>query len=242
MYSIAAHGDEAIAPLLALAASTKSEHTKVGVAWTVHLIGIDRRIAGRFYEKFRNAKARQALLSLLGDPQLQESVLLLLVRDPWPSDLPELFRQLATDTPHAWGFVKALDRYGIRGAPVHQTLPADVAKRGCGAQWEVNDRFGAMVRALKRSLGKQFVVDQDLHAPPRNPRVRGFGGMVGADVGMALETFVDSSYSTLGYRMEYYLDGDTVHLCSVDTARARWLAWYEEHRGDIKADGPRTPW
>lgn len=45
----------------------------------------------------------------------QERVLVLLIRDPWPSDLPDLFTYLASDTPHAWASAKALDRYGIRG-------------------------------------------------------------------------------------------------------------------------------
>jgi hypothetical protein len=242
MYSIAAHGDEAIAPLLALSRSTKSEHTKLGVALTLHLIGIDRRIAGRFIEDFRNPKARQALLSLLTDRQVQEPVLRLLVRNPWPSDLPELFRQLATASPHAWAFVKALDRYGIRGAPVHQTLPKPVARRECGAQFDGDDKFVPVIHALTRSLGRNFTVDSDVQPRPPDPRIHG-PGMIGGGVGMVLEAFTGSTYTDLGDRFEYYLDGDTVHLCSVATARARWLAWYGEHRdADIKADGPRAPW
>lgn len=45
MYSIAAHGDDAIAPLIALARTTTSDHAKYGAVLTLHLLGIERQSA-----------------------------------------------------------------------------------------------------------------------------------------------------------------------------------------------------
>ena len=192
-------------------------------------------------EEFRNAKARQALVSMLADRAVQEQVLLLLIRNPWPSDLPDIFKHLASDTPHAWTFVKALDRYGIRGAPVHQELPPAVGRLDCYAQFEGDDKFAPVVRALKRSLRGRLVVDADLQ-PTRTLERRASGtGILGGGVASVLEGFTGCSYSDFGERIEYYTEGDEVHICSIGTARRRWLSWYEKHHSDIVADGPRNP-
>src|SRR5206468_400335 len=61
----------------------------------------------------------------------QEDILQLLIRDPWSSDVPYLLDYLKTDTPHAWAFVKALQRYKIIDRPVHQEIPTEVANMKC---------------------------------------------------------------------------------------------------------------
>jgi hypothetical protein len=61
MYSIAAYKDSAIEPLVEHFQSTKSENGKYGAICTLHLIGIESSIAGRFIEKFKNKNAREAL-------------------------------------------------------------------------------------------------------------------------------------------------------------------------------------
>jgi len=63
MYSIAAHNDAAIPPLLELIEQTKNPKAAYGAVLTIHLIGIERTVKGRFYEEFKNKKARAALLS-----------------------------------------------------------------------------------------------------------------------------------------------------------------------------------
>ena len=54
-----------------------------GAIYCLHLIGIDSRIAGRYYEEFSNPKARAALVSLLTEQELQPVIMELLIRDPW---------------------------------------------------------------------------------------------------------------------------------------------------------------
>ncbi len=83
MYSIAAHKNDAIRPLMDFIKYTKSYKSKLGALYCLHLIGIDSKIAGRFYEEFVNPKARQALLRLIYNPELTDHVISLLARDPW---------------------------------------------------------------------------------------------------------------------------------------------------------------
>src|ERR1035437_5655096 len=95
MYSIAAHGEKAIDPLLAFIRTSKSDKARGGAVLTLHLIGIGSQIAGRFGEPFTSKKSRDAFYKLLNDDSLRDEVLSLLVRDPWPSDIQPVFKTLA---------------------------------------------------------------------------------------------------------------------------------------------------
>lgn len=110
MYSIAAHKDSVIESLIEHFYSTKSKNGKYGVIYTLHLIGIESSIAGRFIEKFKNRKARGALLRLASDQQYRGTIISLLGRDPWKSDLPILVEFLKQDN-HCVELVNALFRY-----------------------------------------------------------------------------------------------------------------------------------
>jgi hypothetical protein len=63
MFSIAARGDSAIGPLVKVVETSTDQKARLGAICTLHLIGIDRKIRGRFVEAFVDAKARNALLS-----------------------------------------------------------------------------------------------------------------------------------------------------------------------------------
>jgi hypothetical protein len=248
MYSIAAHGDDAIAPLIALARTTTSDHAKYGAVLTLHLLGIERQIAGRFKEDFRNSRARDALLSLLADRSLQQQILLLLIRHPWPSDLPQLFVHLASATPHGWAFVKALQRYGIHDRPVHQELAQPVRTLECGCTFSYDQYYPTVVAALSKSLRGKLVVEPRLFEGEvaaqnwRTSRKVVGQGILGGGVGSVLGHFTEGGYTSLGERFDYFVEGDVIHLCSMATARKRWLNWYEGHRESIQADGPKHPW
>src|SRR5262249_27795033 len=88
MFSIAARAADAIQPLLNVLKRPSPDGEKEGALLCLHLIGIDRRIAGRFSENFVNPKARNALLDALRDTSIQVYVMRLLERDPWQSDIP----------------------------------------------------------------------------------------------------------------------------------------------------------
>jgi hypothetical protein len=246
MYSIAARGDAAITPLIDFARSTTSDHARYGAILCLHLIGIERRIIGQHTEDFRNPRARQALLSLLSERSLQEPILRLLVRHPWPSDIPDLFKHLASDTPQAWAFVKALQRYGIRERPVHQEIPVATHALACPCKNNCDKKYATVVAALSKSLKSTLVVEPKLlqAEPLENQQASGkvlVPSISGGDVGSVLESLTGCTYASLGSQIEYYIEGKLIHLCSPATARKRWLDWYAIHRNDIKADIRRGP-
>jgi len=97
MFSIAARGREAINPLVHLVEANSNSQAKLGAIYTPHLIGIRRRIVGRFVEAFVNTSARKALLYLLKYPDWQPMIMQLLIRDPWLSDVPDLIACMQRD-------------------------------------------------------------------------------------------------------------------------------------------------
>ena len=112
MYSIAARGEEIIPQIVEFANKTESTKAKFGAILSIHLIGIECKIAGRFIEEFKEEAARQALLSFLGDNDVAIRVMYLLARDPWESDLPTLFEHLSGDNRELnHTLVNALFRY-----------------------------------------------------------------------------------------------------------------------------------
>jgi hypothetical protein len=88
MFSIAARGDSAIGPLVKVVETSSNQKARLGAIYTLHLIGINRKIIGRFVEAFVDANARKALLSLLKYDDLQPTIMELLIRDPWKTEVP----------------------------------------------------------------------------------------------------------------------------------------------------------
>jgi len=130
MYSIAIYKDSAIEPLVEHFHSTKSEKGKYGVIYTLHLIGIESSIAGRFIEEFKNKNARQALLQLATDKKYTGVIVSLLARDPWKTDLPALVELLKRDN-HSIELVNAIFRYTTipykeNDVPFRQSIPQSI--------------------------------------------------------------------------------------------------------------------
>jgi len=121
MYSIAAHKNKAIQPLLNFIKYSKNNKSKLGAIYCLHLIGIDSKIVGRFNEEFVNAKARQALLSLIFQQELTDLVVSLLARDPWRTDLPILIHYLKY-YPLNLKLINSLFRYEKSNAPFRQDI------------------------------------------------------------------------------------------------------------------------
>jgi hypothetical protein len=105
MYSIAAYKDRAIQPLIKFIETNDNEDAKIGAVYALHLIGINSEIVGRFTEKFTNKNAREALLYLLKYHDLDGTIMELLIRDPWLSDVPVLFSRLSTEDKAPWYLV-----------------------------------------------------------------------------------------------------------------------------------------
>jgi hypothetical protein len=124
MYAIASKKDTAINKLVNYINSTKKLNSKIGAIYCLHLIGIDSKIVGRFEEKFTNAKAREALLSLTSQKDLTSLIVSLLARDPWPTDLPTLVK-LLKGAPNKT-LVNALFRYSGHEMSFRQNISSSI--------------------------------------------------------------------------------------------------------------------
>jgi hypothetical protein len=166
MYSIAARADGAIAPLLSFAKNAPSPHAKYGAILTLHLIGIDRRITGRFSEEFKNPRARNALLDCLADDSLRDDAMLMLIRDPWPSDIPRLMRVMRNSHSDCWTIVNGIFRYKLKGIPFRQTVPGQVANKPINfmrpENIEPDQFFWDILRSMKRVAAESLVLEEGL--------------------------------------------------------------------------------
>src|ERR1700749_455594 len=101
-YSVALHNDDAIKPLLNLAASTTDLAVRFNVIMVLNLIGIHCKITGHNTEPFTDKPARVALLSLLKYPDIRQTVLWRLFKDPWQSEVPVLFSFMQLEASVSW--------------------------------------------------------------------------------------------------------------------------------------------
>jgi hypothetical protein len=122
MYSIASRKNSAIKPLLDFIDTSKNFHARSGAICCLHLIGIDSKIKGRFYEEFNNAEARSALLSLLKFPELQPEIISLLIRDRHLTDIPKIFEIMITDSSDCWALNNYITQFSLR-LPINQDIP-----------------------------------------------------------------------------------------------------------------------
>jgi len=129
MYLIADYKNDAIRPLVNFIDTAKNIKAREGGLYTLHLIGIDEKVVGRFSENFVNKDARLALLQYLNDNSLHETVVYLLMRDPWLSDIPQLMEYLSKHTGDYSKLLSALQRYDFKGKPIGQNIDPDMVNK-----------------------------------------------------------------------------------------------------------------
>jgi hypothetical protein len=248
MFSIAARGDSCIQPLLDLIEANPDSYVTYGAVYTLHLLGIDRRIAGRFYEEFTNVKARKALLSLLKYPNLHEQVVALLVRDPWVSDIPVLIQRLFISITDCGNIIKGLNCYYLpsKDVPVDtmRLFPPDAFER------LVKIQNGPAIDIIKLYLKVCGITDPDsiyiehsllekwgstgyydawaFNDPTlrKGEKNKFLEGVVDAIRGRQ-EVF-DMGGWLLGDESDehYYIRNGKLYVCSAYTARNKWREWW----------------
>jgi hypothetical protein len=248
MFSIAARGDSAIEPLLHIAKESTNEKARVGAVYSLHLIGINRTIAGRMTENFVDRNARLALLQLLKIPDLQKTIMLLLIRDPWVSDLPHIMEAMEACTADCLVLTNGLTRYQIDSLPIHQTIPDNIqnisfkltsskphvskAKAGLGGGFEATIK--EVLSTIKRSGNQLIEIEDtlfklDLTGTITNTTKNSI------DVGSFLHfmDFDDNLYAARS--LHYYLEGGKLYICSPMTAQKRVIYWWKDQTPEQKA-------
>ena len=250
MFSIAMYKEAAIAPLLQFIKTSKNLKAKVGAVYTLHLIGINRTIVGRFTENFTNLSARSALLQLLQYEELGPTVMELLVRAPWQSDVPKLFSALS-GTASYWYIVNGLMHYNLfREVPIHQKIPKTLASTKIyfpysridvlEANFDFEKQMRTDLKSIKSHNNSRIHVDGKLFAGDvwGNVRTKIDGEWVDkGQWGITLENFLNSvtpgwrkqslfSYGEIGNKIQYYVENNNIYICSPTTLKARLLNWW----------------
>jgi len=244
MFSIAARGDKAIEPLVKVLQNPKNDNAKYGALLSLHLIGIDRKIVGRFTEKFVNPKARSALLELLHDTTLQREIMRLLIRNPWTSDISHIIELIEHSSFDCWALINGLARYQINNFPIDQDLPEGIKnisirlKNDDRPISEANFNFDPQIlealNAIKQLNRQNIFIEDTL-----------FKSKLTGDVGIRPDTiltirgFFDqlnfNDYLGLGSRIQYYVEDEKLYICSPETAKRRVVTWWNSLTPDQKA-------
>ena len=251
MYSIAAHKDAAIQPLLDFIKNAPSAKAKLGAVYSLHLIGINSRIAGRFYEDFSNPKARTALLGLLTD---QDSVMELLLRDPWQADVPRIFTALNQSKGDCWPLVNGITNYQIAGLPLHQRIPAEInglpikvpplKQEGKLFNFHIpyQEQFLGVLLNIRKSGNPAVSIEDTLfHSrlwgnswtefEEENSITEGAHKLT---LGSFMRMVTEVDYNSLGSRVQYFVSDQQLTICSTATARNRLLVWWNQQSPEMK--------
>ncbi len=245
MFSIADKGDSIIGELMQHFKISESQSEKLGIIYTLHLIGIKGKVAGRTYESFKSQKARNALLSLIQGGTFNSTIARLLARDPWLSDVPVLMNYLEHEknTDYTWPVVKALIRYNppdfCIGQAINKPAQSYTITNPGNAPYLLEDSIFNVatknsLRLFEATYPRFINVEQALFEQNLNGDCR-----VGSEATVKLIGFIGqhstgsfylfsalSSFSHLGSRFVHYLEEDQLYFCSMETAQKRIVDWW----------------
>jgi hypothetical protein len=262
MYSIARHGEQAIGPLVEFIRSTSSDHARYGALLTLHLVGIESRVAGRFHEEFRSKRVREVFYGLLEDSRLRDEVLLLLVRDPWPSDISHMMKLLAREGDvDCRPTVNGLFRYALKCPAFGGTLANDVSSarvfvvegkrttevgqlfvfteeqpnEGVERINQLNSTDKDIVIQLRQNGGRKVWKFTD-PAAARRTFAAHFRGRDICEVtydALREHDFV-FRYCELSDPFNFHVSGTNAYILDPSAAKARWLEWWGRQPDDYK--------
>jgi len=249
MFSIAMYKEAAITPLLQFIKRSNNLKAKLGAVYTLHLIGINRTVVGRFIEDFTDVSARNALLQLLGYEELGPMIMKLLVRDPWQSDVPKLFSALNTTS--YWYILNGLMHYNLyKDLPIHQKIPKDLASTKIRFPYSAIDAFDTnfdvekqmhdVIKSIKSQNNSRIHVDDlllagnvwgDIRSEIDGKRVnKGQWEITLEDFLSTVTTegrgSINFSYGQIGNKIQYYVENNNIYICSPATIKPRLLNWW----------------
>lgn len=245
MYSIAAHKDEAIPLLMDFIKYRASTRGKEGAIYTLHLIGIESKIAGRYYEEFNNKKARNALLCLLSYDSLKVQVAELLSRDPWLSDIPVLMNHLRSNEINNWPIINLIRRYNIKDLPIGQEIPKAIYEYLI-PNFHDADFGNCLIKSfetIRVKAADKVVIEESLFREKANgymwyelyePDLTVPRGKIRLGTFISRTTMVEYYY--IGNKFQYYVEDGRVFFCSAKTSAFRILNWWDSKTSEEKSN------
>lgn len=230
MFSIAVYSDEAIDPLVKYINTTHSYNGKIAALYTLHLIGINCKVTGRDHEKFTNKKARKALLHLLANDEIQDRIMILLIRDPRESDIPELFNMLDSLKSDCWAITSGLLRYNLKDIPVAQDVPETLGDRKINVSMTNEFPDDVMINSIFKSIRhdyKDFILVEDtlINYDYKIPTIIGFMNK-DITVGYLINLCTITDYCDIAPNFQYFYKDGKIKFCSAGTAKSLWLNWW----------------
>lgn len=241
MYSIAYHKDKAIQPLVDFINRVDSAEAKVYALYTLHLIGIESSTGGRrITEDFKNPKARKAILQFVNNDDLHQTVLRLLIRDPWRMDIPYYMEYLSRPNKDYLKVLRALSRFQLlKDRPLCQQIPAYLCKIDVNVKYSDADQclYSAYIIALKNALGEELHVDYELTNAQdwkdcikqiqdgnTKSRTSTAGILLSFNLG-GMMTFNDFDSKCF-----YAFDREKINIYGHSEARRIWLDWWKKYK------------
>ena len=200
-------------------------------------------MVGRMSEEFVNPKARVALLQLLDDPSLQESIMRLLIRNPWLSDIPHIMKTIESCKTDCWALVNGLTRYRIDNLPIRQIIPDQIKNISVrlkykndsvhGENYDFDTQIKDALDAFMRLKSKYLSIEDTLFKSKLT------GDFISIDesfitIGEFLRLLDLDYYTRLGTRLQYYMEDSKLYICSPNTARKRMIAWWSNQTQEQK--------
>jgi hypothetical protein len=242
MFSIASRGNISIPALIEFFSNTQNEKGKIGAIYTLHLIGINRKIIGRFNEKFINPEARSALLKLLPQPEFTYTITSLLIRDPWKSDLPYLFKilQSGANEETCWPIINALNRYKTPELPVTSYLPDSLQSLSIRLKvenenilehdFDFNGQIKEALKEFKNQYPDKVKVEERLfynefskYYKTKLASSLSIGNFLRS---LAIDRNDPFNYCQIGCKIQYYAENGKLYFCTINTARQRLINWW----------------
>jgi len=231
MFSIAVYSDKAIEPLINFINNTHSYKSKLAALLTLHLIGIDCKIVGRFYEEFSNKRAREALIRLLAkNDTLQSEIMLLLIRDPRESDIPKLFNIMDSLNTDCWAITSGLLRYDLKNIPVAQDLPQKLLMKQVSFKnqdnFPNNETLKKTFKEFTQKYNDLIVAEDTLYNYNYQMPIR-----IGIDrnaisLAYMVRCCTFTSFSFIGPNFQYFYKDGRLTFCSANTTKHLWLEWW----------------
>ncbi|MDD4968012.1 MAG: hypothetical protein PHT07_01135 [Paludibacter sp.] len=239
MFSIAVHGDSAIQPLVNFIETTNSMNAKFAGLYTLHLIGIHCKEAGRDYEEFTNMNARKALLKLYRNVDLQVKIMQLLIRDPRESDIPQLFDILESSHTDCWTISSGLLRYYLPNKPFTRGIPENILHLKIHMKEYTNDYHDNKInqdilKKINRKYKKYIVVEDTLFNYQFSHRIASYDdNQIYLHELLSSCAYIDYC-GEIGNNYQYYYKNNIIHFCSSATSKKLWLAWWKSQSSTYK--------
>jgi hypothetical protein len=239
MFSIAVHSDSAIDPLLNFIDTTKCNAAKFAAFYTIHLIGINCKIQGRFYEEFVDLKARDALFKLLAqNDYLRSDAMRLLIRDPRESDVPKLFDILDSTSTDCWQITSGLLRYDLKDKPFAQKVPQELLEKKIKLKNQIDfpdeELFRGIMREFSRKYSRFVKVEKVLYE--YNYQIPTIIGVRSNEITVGYLTRLCNltDYSSISPNFQYSYKDGKIKFFSAQTTKNIWLDWWKNQRDSYK--------